>query len=381
MPDLTVMADPALLRQVMTRLLDNALKFSTCGTVILRANCPADGLLRIEVEDEGIGLAPGQEARLFRAFEQGDQTFSRSFDGSGLGLAICRHLVSAMGGKIGADRQSRGSLFWFEIPAQPAALEKTLANEETTLHPLRIVIAEDNQINRDVLAAHLGQMGHQCILACTGEEAVETVLRNPPDLVLMDMQMPVMDGLEATRKIRAAGHEMPIIAVTANSFARDRANCARAGMTGFISKPITREALTRALADMIAAPRHQLASRPPPPPPPIKAQTPSGQLGDLVSALGIEMVTSLIDKFEGEITVFSQNLQDTCLSADTAAQDSLLHTFKGAALTLGMNKSGNLAQAKRAALPLSPVDAETLVKNARADVAALRQSLRGCVQA
>jgi two-component system, sensor histidine kinase len=374
-PDLVVMADPALLRQVMTRLLDNALKFSRQGKVTVRASCLASGLLRVEVEDEGIGIAPGEEARLFRAFEQGDQTFSRNFSGSGLGLAMCRHLVTAMGGKIGATSLTNGSLFWFEIPAPPVPKHLAAPDEKTSAHALRIVIAEDNQINQEVLCAHLAQMGHDCALACTGEEAVEIITRNPPDLVFMDMQMPVMDGLEATRKIRAAGHAMPIIAVTANSFARDRANCARAGMTGFISKPITREALARALAKIAIAPSHQPALQQQPPLQ--KEHTSCAQLRDLVSALGVEMVASLIDTFEREISAFSQSLQESCLSADSVAQDSLLHTFKGAALTLGMVKSGNFAQAKRAALPLSSRDAEALVTNARADVAILRQSLGG----
>ncbi len=383
MPDIAVMADAALLRQVITRLLDNALKFTNGGTITLRAQLPDPARLRIEVQDEGIGISPRLQARLFRAFEQGDQSFSRSFGGSGLGLAICHRLVAAMGGTIGATSQEgKGSLFWFEIPVRPAPKAQGQPLPPALPHPLHILIAEDNPINRDVLAAHLSQMGHRCALACDGREAVESVTRDCPDLVFMDMQMPGMDGLEATRQIRAAGYEIPIIAVTANSFARDRANCARAGMNGFISKPITRGSLTRALANLPNSVFAQLAT--------VQSaslarteevQVPSGQLADLVSALGVEMVLGLIEKFEDEINTLQQDLAASCAASNQRAQDHLLHTFKGAALTLGMVKSGNLAQAKRAELPLSGADAERLVSCARADVAELRQSLTACVHA
>ncbi|MCH8467970.1 MAG: hypothetical protein LAT78_15530, partial [Roseinatronobacter sp.] len=144
MPDITVLVDATLLRQIITRLLDNALKFTLRGTISLRAKLCDTGLLRVEVQDEGIGIAPGQQAWLFRAFEQGDQSFSRSFGGSGLGLAICRHLVTAMGGKIGATSQEgQGSVFWFEIPVQAAPVVQPLADAGGGAQALHILIAED----------------------------------------------------------------------------------------------------------------------------------------------------------------------------------------------------------------------------------------------
>lgn len=256
----TLIGDLTRLRQALLNYAGNAIKFTHQGRVCLgvrRMEEQADSvILRFEVEDTGIGIPAGVLAKLFSTFEQADASTTRKYGGTGLGLAITRRLAQMMGGDAGAESQPGvGSLFWFtvrlpkatlaDIPASPIeglTAEESLRREYAGR---RILVAEDEPINREIAAELLEEAGLIVDLACDGEEAVEKIRHTVYDLVLMDMQMPRLDGLEATRQIRARAdcRDLPIIAVTANAFAEDRERCLGAGMDDFMGKPFDPQTL------------------------------------------------------------------------------------------------------------------------------------------
>jgi signal transduction histidine kinase/ActR/RegA family two-component response regulator len=256
-----ISGDPTRLRQVVTNLLGNALKFTDAGTVTLCAE-PVDGpagdrrpWMRVSVHDTGIGMAPEQMARLFQRFSQADSSTTRRFGGSGLGLVICKHLVELMGGTIHAESTpGQGSRFWFDLPLQPAlgttAPAPAADDAAPRPRPAQVLVVEDNPVNCMVVQAMLEQLGMAVLLANDGGQAVELLRDQPIDLVLMDCQMPVMDGYEATRRIRGSGHaraRVPIVALTAHALADDRQRCEAAGMDDYLPKPVTSDALAQAL--------------------------------------------------------------------------------------------------------------------------------------
>jgi len=263
-----VSGDPTRLRQVVTNLLGNALKFTEGGTVTLSSACvdgPPDDdrrWIRIRVQDTGIGMSPEQLAQLFQRFSQADASTTRRFGGSGLGLVICKHLVELMGGSIHVRSEAgSGSEFWFDIPLHEALAPKALAAEAVAVPALaaapamprkaRILVAEDNPVNQLVVRAMLERLGMTVLMVEDGARAVSAVQSQPLDLVLMDCQMPVMDGYEAATTIRALSADVariPIIALTANALSEDRERCANAGMDDYLAKPVT----GAALADMLA---------------------------------------------------------------------------------------------------------------------------------
>lgn len=264
-----VSGDPTRLRQVLSNLLGNAMKFTKNGKVRLRgeplASPPGDSQLwfRFTVEDTGIGMTPEVLEKLFQRFAQADVSTTRQFGGSGLGLAICRHLVEMMGGSIHASSEpGLGSTFWFDVPFGPAETPHTAPREEAsalTLTGMKILVAEDNSINQLVIKQLLGRLGASVTIAENGELAFELVKRKPFDVVFMDCQMPVMDGYESTRKIRAwerlqmNRRALPIIALTANAFESDRDACFAAGMDDFVTKPISAAILTQVLQRHLSA--------------------------------------------------------------------------------------------------------------------------------
>jgi signal transduction histidine kinase/CheY-like chemotaxis protein len=245
--------DPTRIKQVLNNLLSNALKFTEKGRIQVLVHRAGDGV-RFAVRDTGIGIPKLAQRQLFEDFSQADQSTSRRFGGTGLGLAICKKLVEAMGGQIGVESvHGEGSLFWFQLPlveATPSAQRKTVSGARPT-RKLRVLIAEDNAVNQRVIL-HLvtKKLGHEAVLAHNGLAAVEAFRSQEFDVVLMDCQMPVMDGFEAARMIRASGGlgvRLPIIAVTANAFAEDREKCISAGMTDHIPKPVQAKDLERAI--------------------------------------------------------------------------------------------------------------------------------------
>jgi signal transduction histidine kinase/CheY-like chemotaxis protein len=264
---LEVMGDVSRLRQIIINVLNNAVKFTEAGSVELRvrrgeARRGDDVELHFAVTDSGIGLTEEQQSRLFQSFSQADASISRRYGGTGLGLAISKRLAEAMGGTMWAESAGpgRGSTFSFTVltsPAPPGSVVsgpkaggRDLDPEQSAQHPLRILLAEDNAVNQKLALRLLGSMGYRADVAANGAEAVEAVERQRYDLVLMDVQMPEMDGLEATRRIveKIPIERRPwIVAMTASAMDGDREACLAAGMKGYISKPIRVDELVGAI--------------------------------------------------------------------------------------------------------------------------------------
>ncbi len=264
--------DPGRIEQILVNFLSNAVKFSERGTIILRARRLDDDAsgehvrLRLEVEDQGIGLSPAQLEKLFKPFEQADNSTTRKYGGTGLGLAISRGLVELMGGQIGADSvPGHGSRFWAVLPlvagrapdgGEPDPHAPPLPQGSDTGTQLaghagcHILLAEDNLLNQEIARELLEHAGLEVAIAQNGQEAVEMAAQADFDLILMDLSMPVMGGLDAAIAIRTLpGYATrPILALTANAFAEDRQRCLEAGMNDHLAKPVTPAALYQALA-------------------------------------------------------------------------------------------------------------------------------------
>jgi len=247
-----LVGDPLRLGQILVNYVSNAVKFTAHGFVRVRLTLDEDRgqtlVLRGTVADSGIGLTEAQAARLFQRFQQADDSTTRQFGGTGLGLAICRQLASLMGGQVGlTSEHGKGSRFWFTaVVARVAATEageklSQSAGVPPCLMPRgRILLVEDNEVNQMVASELLLQMELEVDIASNGKVALEMVQRDTYDLILMDLQMPVMDGLTATRHIRALPgcQSLPIVAMTANVMASDRMACLEAGMNDHVPKPI-----------------------------------------------------------------------------------------------------------------------------------------------
>ncbi|MFN5512722.1 MAG: ATP-binding protein [Burkholderiales bacterium] len=278
------LGDSLRIRQVLVNLLGNALKFTERGRVLLRVGAvqpdkplASDVLLQFDVIDTGIGIPPSAREGLFRVFSQVDSSSTRRHNGTGLGLVISKELVEAMGGSIGLMPDTEtGSHFWFRLPLQrtqqlPVSLSvdtasglmrpdalTTIEADAALGHGLerqRVLLAEDNIVNQKVAVIMLARLGYAVDLAENGEEAVQAAQRKPYGLILMDVRMPIMDGLDATRAIRADTEGLnartPIIAVTANALEEDRALCVAAGMNDFLPKPLLMDHLDRCLTQWL----------------------------------------------------------------------------------------------------------------------------------
>lgn len=267
--------DPTRLRQVLLNLVGNAIKFTEQGGVSVNVRLQSSPevesplgqapalWVHFSVQDSGIGISEDAQGRMFQQFEQADTSTTRHFGGTGLGLSICKQLVELMGGHIGMHSVvGSGSTFFFDVPLQPGQEPQQLSPDELSPHEhqLHVLVAEDAETNQLIIKAVLSEMGHTFTLVSNGEKALEALTRESFDLILMDGRMPVMDGLEATRHIRAgfwgdwvfAERNIPIIALTANASELDKAKFLAVGMTDFLRKPVDEVALHHALSGVIS---------------------------------------------------------------------------------------------------------------------------------
>jgi two-component system, sensor histidine kinase len=255
-PDLpvAVKGDSTRLRQVLSNLVSNAVKFTPSGRIRVEAKGHAepDGsiLLRCAVQDSGIGIPPDRLDRLFKTFSQVDSSTTREYGGTGLGLAICGYLCEAMGGKIGVQSQpGAGSTFHFELRLAPGVLAPAAQEPKPQVNDsgraLKVLVVDDNPVNRTLASRLLAKLGVESDLAQDGQEALERVRHGSYDLVFMDMQMPLMDGIAATQAIRQLSLQVQpyIVALTANAYDADREQCLRSGMNDFLAKPFGMDSL------------------------------------------------------------------------------------------------------------------------------------------
>ena len=360
-----VAGDRLRLLQILRNLVGNAIKFTQRGSVSVAieagASTDVPAWFRFRISDTGIGMAPQELARVFSPFSQADASTTRRFGGTGLGLAISRMLAEGMGGRIEVQSEpGKGSTFTVHLPLEPGRegalplpAEEAATLERDEFLGARVLVAEDNAVNRDVIQRLLRYAGIEVALAQTGREALQLVQQggSEPDLIIMDVQMPDMDGLTATRALRSAGCELPVAALTAGVSAAERAACEAAGMSDFLAKPIDLAELAAVLTRWLPARSAALQ-----PAAPAQSATPAAA-GDLAFP-GIDLEDAL-PRFLGRRDVLAR-ARDAVLEQhrSTPARLAELHTasawqemastahaLKGGAATIG---ALDLAAAARA---------------------------------
>src|SRR5579859_39620 len=352
-----VSTDPKRLRQILLNLVSNAIKFTSQGaiTVSVRTENGGDGsLVRFSVTDTGIGIPREKQEQLFTEFYRVGQIGAREQEGSGLGLAISKRLVEVMRGTIGvASQPQQGSTFWFRLPL-PAAPAKTLPTDASAHAHTRhghILVAEDLPMNQLVITEMLEGLGHNVTVAGDGMQAIAEMRTNSFDLVLMDMEMPVMGGLDATRIARSMEQTKatPIVALTANAMPSQIAACQEAGMDDHLPKPIDREQLTQVLDKWIGQ-RSQAAAQDGELPDRVPVSSP---LDDLEARFGPDKARRFADMASGHMLRMMQHLPD-CQDAAAAAQCA--HDMVSVAGNIGMLPLSEQARRLMVALQADPAD-------------------------
>jgi signal transduction histidine kinase/DNA-binding NarL/FixJ family response regulator/HPt (histidine-containing phosphotransfer) domain-containing protein len=377
--------DPARVRQVLTNLVGNAIKFTEPGgEVAVRVRLVSDlddtSLVRFEVQDTGIGISPQVRGRLFQPFSQADGSTSRKYGGTGLGLTISKRLVELMGGEISVESAPGwGSTFWFTIPFGKVGLDQTEvsgaspanrvsrawdAPPRVTVHDaarsIRILVVEDNHVNQQVACGLLKRLGYHADVAANGYEALEALRRIYYDAVLMDCQMPEMDGFQATAEIRRGetnSRHTPIIAMTANAMTGDREKCLEAGMDDYVCKPVRIQDLQAALARALASKVIEVAAANAAPP---SAEEPEAtqacvvhhdsvdwttlaRLNKLIAPGRQDAVGELVGYFLDDVPARLTSLRLAAVQDDPQQVREVAHGLRGAAEHLGAREVASLS--------------------------------------
>ncbi|WP_377704282.1 response regulator [Pseudoduganella sp. UC29_71] len=365
--------DPLRLKQVLINYANNAIKFSEQGRIAFRVRMVGGDagscLLRFDVSDQGIGLSEAEMAKLFVSFQQADTSTTREYGGTGLGLAICKELAQLMGGDVGvASQPGAGSTFWFTarlgissrtlptlISQIGDAAGELLAGTRSpavmaALQTARILLVEDNIFNQQIAQEMLEEVGAAVCVAGNGAAALELLRETSVDCILMDLQMPVMDGLEATRRIRAAPQlsHIPVLAMTATATTEARVRCIEAGMNDFISKPVQPALLHQTIARWLPQRVAQAEPRPPPP-------APAAAHGGDTDVIDLSVLSMLLGYDEAKVGKFALaflsssrdgigDMEAALARGDMETVRQLGHRIKGAARTVGAFRMGDLCQ-------------------------------------
>ena len=362
-PDKLV-GDPARLRQIITNLVDNAIKFTARGEIAVEIKSEsrdaAEVSLHFSVRDTGMGIPKDKQELIFEAFVQADGSTTRNHGGSGLGLGICLKLVERMRGKIWVESTpGQGSVFHFTalFPISKAAASSSEATEKerglqvlpeavaagkSAARALRILIAEDNPVNQAVAMGMLQEQGHTITLAENGRDAVRFYQRERPDLILMDVQMPELDGIGATREIRAAeegsGYHTPIVAMTAYAMSGDSERCLLAGMDAYLSKPLTRELLLKTVESIVEGGPAAMA--------PATSSSPPFSRAILLDNLGGD--TELLDRvttlFKEKTPAYLAQMDQAIARRDAPALEKSAHTLLSSLGVFGAYRARDIAR-------------------------------------
>jgi PAS domain S-box-containing protein len=360
--------DPSRFGQVVSNVVANAVKFTHEGSVHVRVSATTSGrdtTLRVDVRDTGIGMSPEQLGRVFQPFRQADASTTRTFGGTGLGLAIAHRLATALGGEIGVESTpGEGSAFWvtgqFRIPEAPArVVPRASAAGDQAGNGGHVLVVEDNEVNQLVAVGMLEVLGYTSEVAADGAAAAARAAGGRFDAVLMDLQMPRLDGFAATRLIRQAeppGVRIPIVALTASATPGEQERCLEAGMTGFLSKPVSAEALGRVLSEQltgqavavvppVVGPRlgrvlaHTSTSRSASP---VLDPSRLEELAEM-GAASFPLIQRAIDHFVDDAADSARALLDQLGAGDATALRSSAHRLKGSAANLGAARVAELA--------------------------------------
>lgn len=341
--------DAVRIRQILLNLVSNAVKFTHSGAITVDvAYAPEAAGLKIAVTDTGIGIPPDVQQRLFTRFTQADSSISRNYGGTGLGLAICKQLCELMGGDIGLhSTPGEGSTFWFTTHCPPSAIDQANAGigavtptNVAMTRPLHILLAEDSPINQIIIKAILIKAGHTLEIVNNGREAVDAAARADFDLILMDVQMPEMNGVSATQAIRALPppHSMaPIIALTANAMREQQGQYLAAGMDDYVSKPFTEAALLSAITRVAREESTESAQWE------AISLFDEVQIDGIRASVGEEAFRRLLEEFVNAIAANIDQLQHAWRDADTDQISKITHRLKGEAGTLGIKRIAAIA--------------------------------------
>ena len=359
-----VYTDPTRMKQVMFNLVSNALKFTQSGFIRIGVNYEKfHGRLRITVEDTGVGMSPEQTSKLFQPFTQADASTTRRYGGTGLGLAISQRLALLLGGKLEVSSlKDAGSRFTLVMKTGVRSEQDLaysyeapdIADDGARLMPRRlhgtVLLAEDNRDIQELAASYLYKLGVKVVLASDGREAVNLALQGDVDLVLMDMQMPVMDGLEATRELRKRGMEIPIIALTANAMAEDRMQYQQAGANDFLAKPIDQRQLINKLGYFLS-PQETLGQR-------------AGD-GMLEADEEAELIAEFKAKFVGKLPEYLARMNELFSKQDLSGLTFIAHDLKGLGASFGFPTISEISakiesQARQADLEKVSLDIQAL---------------------